>query len=233
MRLSSQELFAWSDLFQVLATYLRLPTEELVFAESDGSVAEDVAQIGEEILSMREEIADVLAKEGRVFLSEGTLSGLSELRRDYTRLFTHPSEPVVPLYECLYLCPPEKRSAKRLFVDEVCFDVEGFYKRMGLSPSKGALESPDHMATELELVQVLLARAGMSVDAGDEVAARETLESLGLFCEKHLFGWCEGFFAQVGKYASTSEYRFVSRLGLLACAKLRDEVLFEKGEKSE
>lgn len=222
---SPQELYAWSDIFQILAAYLRLPTGELVFTGEGGPVVDDLRQIGEEIPSLRQELNGFFSKMDKGdALQEGTVT-LSELRQDYTRLFTHPLHPVVFPYECLYLCAPEKRSAKRLFVDEICVDVEGFYKRAGLSPSKGALESPDHMATELELVQVLLARTGMNLEAKDAAAARETLGMLGLFCERHFLAWGEGFFARVGECARTVEYRFVSQLGLLACEALRDKVL--------
>lgn len=222
---SPQELYAWSDIFQILAAYLRLPTGELVFTGEGGPVVDDVRQIGEEIPSLKKKLDDLFSKMGKDAASQEKAVTLSGLRRDYTRLFTHPSQPTVFPYECLYLCAPEKRSAKRLFVDEVCVDVEGFYKRAGLSPSKGALESPDHMATELELVQVLLARVGMNLEAKDAAAARETSEMLRLFCERHILAWGEGFFTQVGEYARTTEYRFVSQLGLLACEALRDEVL--------
>lgn len=130
------------------------------------------------------------------------------LRRDYTHLFAHPSDPAVLPYESLYLHRASGSDAQRpaLFVNPVAADVAHCYKRAGLEPShrEGTNLSPDHVSLEVEffihLYRTIAAR-GPEADG-----ARDALED---FFDRHAGRWLPDMFGLAAREARTAFYRCV------------------------
>jgi TorA maturation chaperone TorD len=100
----------------------------------------------------------------------------SELRREYTRLFNHPTKPAIYIYETLFLYKPEEGDNEKppLFISPAAMDAERCYKKAGLKMSREINEPGDHMATELEFMMFLYSQKAKAIRGNDldELARR-------------------------------------------------------------
>ena len=106
---------------------LRLPTEQLATGILDGSVAEDVCAIMSELDFPEDDIEKI---KSNLLLLQGGLATkkelITEMRQEYTRLFTHPKKPSVDIYETVFLYNPEEENEQRpsLFISPAAMDAE-------------------------------------------------------------------------------------------------------------
>ena len=77
-----------------------------------------------------------------------------------------------------------------------------------------ACEPEDHLAFELEFMQLLGERAADAFDAGDEGACARLLETRRAFLEEHLLNWVPAFAADVQRIARTGFYRALADIVL-------------------
>ncbi|MDR3053337.1 MAG: molecular chaperone TorD family protein [Coriobacteriales bacterium] len=203
-----------------MALFLHLPTLEFARGILDGSIAQDVYHILEELGIEQPGLGDVAnafaALQGDAAQAD-TL--LSELRRDFTQLFSHPLRPSVSIYETLLLADPDAPRSKRplLFTSPAALDAARCYKKAGLAPAATVNEPEDHFATQFEFMSYLYRRQ-LSLLGGDAQALEQNSESLREFSLLHLHKWVEPFFVAVARKAQSPSYQAFAHLGS-HCAK--------------
>lgn len=108
---------------------------------------------------------------------------LPELVSSYIRLFGHSLRGRV--------CPYEIEYGKREPISQAqeLSDVCGFYRAFGLEPSSRVIERWDHVAVELEFVELLSAKEAYALETGEEEMFQLTRQALKRFVREHL-----GFF---------------------------------------
>jgi putative dimethyl sulfoxide reductase chaperone len=210
-----QKSIAASDLHQILAIALQLPTRELAEGLFNGSLAEDVVSIYQELGFSDETVQEMQNKFAEIKTSKTTKEELfTELRQEYTRLFTHPKKSEIEIYETLFRHIPEEGEGKpSLFISPAALDAERCYKKAGLVRSKDVNEPGDHMATEMEFMMFLFLEKAKALqeDNQEEVARREA--EIKEFSELHLQRWAQSFFEKMTTLSYSAFYRILGEIG--------------------
>lgn len=219
----TQRSIAASDMYQLLALFLHLPTEEMAIGLLNGSLAEDVLAIFKELDFSIQEIEKIGTKlinlKNNVFVKEELLT---EMRREYTRLFSHPKKPAVDIYETLFLYQQEDGNEERppLFISPAALDAERCYKKAGLRMSKKVNEPGDHMATEMEFMMYLYSQKAKALkeDNQEDITKREG--EIKEFTEIHLKKWAKEFFDLCISSSQSDIYRTFSEIGSMVMIKM-------------
>lgn len=218
-----QRSIAASDMYQLLFMSLHLPTEELVLGLLNGSFAEDVVTIFRELNFPAAEIEKI--KAGLIALGGDENRKdelLTELGREYTRLFAHPKNPVIAIYETTFRYDPTDELASRpaLFISPAALDAERCYKKAGLTMSGEMNEPADHLATEMEFMMYLYSQKAKALqqDNSAEVAEREA--QIKEFAEDHLNKWAKAFYDRCIAESQSDVYRMMGEIGSLYIAKM-------------
>lgn len=210
-----QKSIAASDMHQILAIALQLPTQELAEGVFNGSLAEDVLSICQELGFSNEMIEKSGTKFAEIKNSNITKEELlTELRQEYTRLFTHPKKSEIEIYETLFRYVPEEGEGKpSLFISLAALDAERCYKKAGLVKAKEINEPGDHMATEMEFMMFLYLEKAKALqdDNQEEVARREA--EIKEFNELHLQRWAKSFFEKMMTVSHSVFYRVLGEIG--------------------
>jgi len=214
--LEIERSIAASDMYRLLAMLLNLPTQEMVDGILNGSFAEDVMAIFEELGFMDNRTETIKAQLDA--LQEG-ISDKAEfftaMRQEYTRLFTHPKQPAVEIYETLFTFKPETKNQQKptLFISPAAMDAQRCYKQAGLMKSKEANEPEDHMATEMEFMAYLYLQKAKALNEGnqEEVAKRD--EQVKEFNELHLQKWGVDFFESCISSSESGVYQTLGQIG--------------------
>ena len=85
-------------------------------------------------------------------------------------------------------------------------EVLAIYHAYGLDKSSEWEESEDHVAAELEFMQVLCARTTEALKAGDEDKAAQLLQTQKNFLEDHLASWTPMMTVDIRRLAKTKFY---------------------------
>ncbi len=147
---------------------------------------------------------------------------LSELVGCYVRLFGHSLRGRV--------CPYEIEYGKRepLLQAHELSDVSGFYRAFGLEPSSKVAERWDHVAVELEFVELLSMKEAYALETDQEEMFELTRQALKRFVREHLgfFGIAlgaalrdedpDGFYGRVGSLLSSFLTAVSEELGVPA-----------------
>lgn len=104
-------------------------------------------------------------------------------------------------YESVYT------SEKRLLMQEARDQVLALYRAAGLAKQDSWHDGEDHLALELEYMQVLANRAAERLDAADEEGAVELLTAQEEFLRAHLTPWVPVFTEDVRTFAQTDFYQ--------------------------
>jgi TorA maturation chaperone TorD len=216
-----QSALAASDMFQLLALSVHLPQKELAGGLIDGSIAEDVMALFRELGFDPQEtrqVEDMLEAIGKAGESHEIL--VSELRQEYTRLFSHPKKPAIPIYEALFRYDNEKQDDVRplLFVSPAALDAERCYRKAGLKMSKEMNESGDHMGTELEFMMYLYLQKAKAIQENDEQELAKREAEIEEFNRLHLLRWAGDFFEQCKAASQDKFYHTIGEIGGLFLA---------------
>ncbi len=217
---------ALADAFSMLSILTEYPTQELATAISTGDLAQDVASICEE--------AGICGDEAMSLLSE--LSGkngdevLAGMRREYTRLFNHPENPAIPLYEGQFLFQRSQstgwRLAKsvdsevasslqpRLFVNPASLDAIREYRKAGLKQLEERSIPADAMPVEMAFMAQLLIKLAEGYLKDDEDLQSEMLHALKEFNRYHLSKWMGDFYYACATESTHAAYRALGSFGL-------------------
>lgn len=216
--LEIQKSIAASDMYRLLSMVFRLPTEEMSVGLLDGSLRNDVLDIFEELGLFDARIETIQTKLAAL---QGDLSDRHELftamRREYTRLFTHPRRPAVDIYETLFLFQPEAGNTPNpdLFISPTAMDAERCYRQAGLVRSGSVNEPGDHMATELEFMAYLYLCQAKGVQEADLEETEQRKVQIMEFSKTHLQKWAIAFFDRCSSASESDVYQTLGQLGSL------------------
>lgn len=220
-----QRAAAASDMYQLLSMFLHLPTREIAAGLLDGSLAEDVLAILSELDFSIETIEQFGTSFAKIQNRQQTAEKLlSEMRQEYTRLFTHPKEPEIAIYETLFRYDPESDEGKpSLFISPAALDAERCYKKAGLVMSKEINEPGDHMATEMEFMMYLYLQKAKALkeEQQEEIERREA--EIKEFSELHLQRWAKQFFDRCVESSNSEVYRTFGELGSIFMTKMLNQ----------
>lgn len=104
-------------------------------------------------------------------------------------------------YETEYGLPHEFRQSQELA------DIAGFYRAFGLNLGGPVRERPDHLAVELEFMQVLLLKEALAAEAGRTEQMEICVEAQRKFLEDHLGRWIDWFAEAFSRSAGDGVYR--------------------------
>ncbi len=155
--------------------------------------------------------ADAGYRAMRRYLSTPHPSPLTELAVDYTRTFIgHGNNGYSAAYpfESVYTSP------KRLLMQGARDEVLVAYRAAGLDKQPSWKDGEDHIALELEFMQVLGQRALDALRAGDEDEPAAQLTSQKAFLEDHLSAWFPLMAADMRKFSKTDFYSGLADLAL-------------------
>lgn len=132
-----------------------------------------------------------LREEATAFVDALESASRETLVDTYNALFGLPDEdgtyPVIP-YEAHYTAGEEIGHQQRRIAA-----VVGLMEAFGVEPSETFAERQDHLAAELELMQVMAARRALAGEDGDEEAAATVERSEAVFLAEHLSDFVPAF----------------------------------------
>lgn len=188
---------ALADACRILNTCVHSPTPQLVQSIADGSLETSIGSLLPFLGCTDEAAARVERRLAHCRSSEKL--ALSSLRIDFTRLFAHPTSPLVPICESLFKNKQRGEKEKPLLmVNRIAMALDSEYEAAGFKRSRGRMTPPDHMGTELEFLALLLDDASPTADD---------------FADQHLGTWAPAFFSLVEHHAETSAYALFGSLG--------------------
>lgn len=221
-------------------------TEETTLADVHVALKERTATYGLLSRLFRKEIDERLLNEmrglryrvstGNANVDEGNrlittyLSGvwensITELAADYMRVFFghgYNGHAAAYPFESVYT------SEKRLLMQSARDEVLALYRAAGLDKDEDWKEGEDHIALELEYMQILAGRAADALIRGDRESAITQLTAQRNFLDDHLLGWAPMLAAEMKKFAKTDFYRGLASMmvGFLECdLELLDDLL--------
>ena len=167
------------------------------------------------------------------FLSHTWERTLEDLSRDYLRVFIGAN---TTGHAAAYPNESVHTSPDRLVMQDARDEVLALYRAAGLESSDSWKAGEDHIATELEYMQILSKRALDAVEAGDQTKAASVLLMQHRFLVDHLLAWVPFLTDDMLKFARTDLYRALAHLtrGFLVEDKaFLDEVLAEELQVAE
>lgn len=172
-------------------------------------------QLLEELFSQHYKVSTGNANmdEGNRLLATA-LSGIwentvTELAADYLRTFLghgYSGHSAAYPYESVYA------SEKRLLMGAARDEVLALYRAAGLDKAQDWKEAEDHVALELEFMQVLAARTADALRSENQDEAYSLLLRSKSFLEDHLGAWVPLLAASMRDFAKTDFYRGLSYL---------------------
>ena len=97
-------------------------------------------------------------------------------------------------------------------MQDVRDEVLALYRAAGLEKQPNWKEGEDHVALELEYMQVLAERAARAVELGKDDDAIQWLLTSQSFLDEHLLGWTPVLTAAMRNFAKTDFYHALSYL---------------------
>ncbi len=165
---------ARAALYSAAATAFQYPDDAVIDDLTDPDVA-DSLRTAAAAFDLEDAVGDLLDAVGN--------ADAEELQTTYTRLFAVPDEgsyPVVP-YEANYTAPDEVGLQQQRIAN-----VVGLLGVVDLEPSEQFDERQDHVAVELELMQVLAAMRAVAADDGDPDKAERVEHMEATVLREHL-----------------------------------------------
>lgn len=204
---------AYARAFRILALGVTCPDEELASMVADGTMGRAMDETARALkLSWERADRPPASHEHEA----GGRSDISLLRREYTRLFSAPTGPVVPLWETAFL-ELQGEFGPQLVRTATADDARRFYRACGWDLARN--EAADHMGIELEFAAYALAGIGRETQKADAE------DGFAQFWDRHLSRWMVPFFERVAHEARQGFYGEVGRFGAEVGATLEQNVL--------
>lgn len=146
---------------------------------------------------------------------------VTELAIDYVRTFVGHG---VNAFSAAYPFESVHTSERRLLMQEARDEVLAIYRANNLKRGDTWNEGEDHIALELEFMQVMANRTAEALEAGDEDGAIVLLRTQYGFLEDHLINWVPMLVSDMGKFAQTDFYKGAAQL-LLGFVETDEELL--------
>lgn len=138
------------------------------------------------------------------YLSNAHTACLDDLALDYARCFVGEG---MDSFSAAYPYESVHTSEKRLLMQDARDEVLAIMRSEGVVKDEGFHETEDHIAAELEFMQVLAQRTVQALRAGEEERCAALLETQHNFIEDHLVSWTPLFTAELRKFARTDFYQ--------------------------
>ncbi len=136
---------------------------------------------------------------------------LSDLQREYTRLFIGPGEGYVPPCASVHL---ERQAEKPLLWGAEAVRVHERYRAAGLEIAPAQPRLPDYLALELQFMQHLCACQAEAWARGEAEEAAQWQAQQESFLREHLMPWLPRFAARVECAAARTFYPVLLRFAL-------------------
>ncbi len=137
------------------------------------------------------------------YLSNTWDNSLTDLAVDYVRVFIGHG---VDAFSAAYPFESVYTSEKRLLMQDARDEVLAIYRAAGLDKKESWKEGEDHVALELEFMQVLANRTTDALKKGDEDEAAALLTTQQNFLNDHLASWVPMMTADMKRFAKTDLY---------------------------
>lgn len=147
------------------------------------------------------------------YLKSAWEGSVTELAVDYSRTFIGSG---TTGYSAAYLYESVYTSDRRLLAREARGEVLQFYRNNGLVKDQWN-DMEDHLALELEFMQILSGRTAKAFEEGDEDAALNDIRCQHDFVRNHLNNWLPMMAGDALKFADTAFYRGAARIALGYC----------------
>ena len=134
-----------------------------------------------------------------------------DLARDYVRTFIGHG---VNGHAAAYPYESVHTSEKRLLMQQARAEVLAIYRANNLKKEGHWRDCEDHIAVELEFMQVMCVRAAELLRAGDEDGAAGNLATQRSFVSEHLANWVPMLAADMLRFSETELYRGLAELTL-------------------
>lgn len=134
---------------------------------------------------------------------------ITELAADYMRVFFghgYNGHAAAYPFESVY------SSERRLLMQDARDEVLALYRAAGLEKQESWKEGEDHMALELEYMQILAQRTADALESDNEPQAVKLVRSQKNFLEDHLSGWAPLLSEQMQRFAQTDFYKGLALL---------------------
>ena len=145
------------------------------------------------------------------YLSSVWEPALLDLARDYVRVFIGHG---VNGHSAAYPYESVHTSEKRLMMQQARTEVLAVYRANNLKKDERWRECEDHIAVELEFMQVMCRRTAQALREGDEGAATQMLATQRDFVTNHLANWVPMLVADMLRFSETELYRGLAELTL-------------------
>jgi TorA maturation chaperone TorD len=129
---------------------------------------------------------------------------VTELAADYMRVFFghgYNGHAAAYPFESVY------SSEKRLLMQSARDEVLALYRAAGLDKQSSWKEGEDHIALELEYMQILSERCAKALKQGDQDGAYHLVKCQASFMEDHLGAWAPLMCEQMRNFAKTGFYK--------------------------
>jgi TorA maturation chaperone TorD len=151
---------------------------------------------------------------------------LSELRREYTRLFTHPTNPMIAVCESLYCYDPKRNGPVKpvAFINATALDADRFYREAGYQPGTTIQLPADHAACELGFLAYLLQIKAKALQTDDRALSADAQQMIADFSHQHLTNWMDRFFAEVEQVSESGLFQALGGLGAQLIDQLNQKI---------
>lgn len=176
------------------------PDEETLAGLTDPEAREGVEQAAARL---------GFAEEATALLDALEAASVEDLRSTYDKLFGLPEGgeyPVVP-YEGEYTTGSEVSEEQRRIAT-----VVGLMEEFGVRPDDDFAERQDHVAAELELMQVVAAQRATALHEGDREAADRLAAAEATILDEHLVGFVPAFGTDLHAATSSDVYQAAADL---------------------
>lgn len=141
------------------------------------------------------------------YLSNDHDDAVLQLAVDFVRVFIGHGNTA---YSAAYPFESVYTSEKRLLMQEARDEIMHRYAEAGLIIMPGWKDPEDHIALELEYMQIMSRRAREALEAGDDEAALQRMAAQRDFLLTHLVSWVPMMTADMRRFAKTDFYQGLS-----------------------
>jgi TorA maturation chaperone TorD len=138
------------------------------------------------------------------YLGQSWENTVDELAVDYVRTFIGGGNDG---FAAAYPFESVYTSEKRLLMQQAYLDVLAVFRKNGIVRAPDDNEEADHVALELEFVQILCRRAAEAFESGDMDRGWSQVDEQRRFVERHLFNWVPMLVEDINKFSQTDFYR--------------------------
>jgi len=133
----------------------------------------------------------------------------TELAVDYARVFIGHG---IDAFSAAYPFESVYTSEKRLLMQKARDEVLAIYRSAGLEKKASWKEGEDHVALELEFMQIISERTVSALKDSNEVQALDLLLTQKNFLEDHLVSWVPMMTADMKRFAQSDFYQGLAYL---------------------